>query len=162
MGQGVGRPHGSRRLSAPKFARIEENGRFFLSPPQGERQPRTDRFPPGPHGPCHRTRAEALVRGRSSPPSRATRRRGGIVAPERGSRGRHRGDTLRARLGAVGDAGHQMYPICVTPIPVDVRPGEEMAEPYRTRCSVEPLFNEAKGLSHLGRWRRGTGRSRNR
>ena len=49
------------------------------SPASGERHPRTVRFPPGPPGPCHQTRGEALVDVRSPRPSKGLRRRGGAV-----------------------------------------------------------------------------------
>jgi putative transposase len=51
----------------------------------------------------------------------------------RAYRGKHRGDTLRARLVAVGDEVHREYHTYVTNIPTDVLTAEEVAELYRGR-----------------------------
>lgn len=69
----------------------------------------------------------------------------------RAYQGRHRGDTLRARLVAVWDEEHGQYHTYVTNLPTEVLTAEMVAELYRCRWSVELLFKEAKGSFHLDR-----------
>ena len=133
------------------FARIEENGGFFLSRLKANANPVLI----GSHL-VHRGRAIELEGKRWS--EVASRLHREVLDAEvelsfqrRGYRGRHRGDTLRARLVAVWDEIHQMYHTYVTNIPVDALSAEDVAELYRTRWSVELLFKEAKGSFHLDR-----------
>lgn len=133
------------------FARIEENGGFFLSRLKGNANPVLI----GSHL-VHRGRAIELEGKRWSEVAPRLHRE--VLDAEvelsfqrRGYRGRHRGDTLPARLVAVWDEIHQMYHTYVTNIPVDALSAEDVAELYRTRWSVELLFQEAKGSFHLDR-----------
>ncbi|MGI0156731.1 MAG: IS4 family transposase, partial [Thermoplasmata archaeon] len=133
------------------FARIEENGGFFLSRLKANANPTLI----GSHL-VHRGRAIELEGKRWSEVAPRLHRE--VLDAEvelsfqrRGYRGRHRGDTLRARLVAVWDEVHQMYHTYVTNIPVDALSAEDVAELYRTRWSVELLFKEAKGSFHLDR-----------
>ncbi len=133
------------------FARIEENGGFFLSRLKANANPVLI----GSHL-VHRGRAIELEGKRWSEVAPRLHRE--VLDAEvelsfqrRGYRGRHRGDTLRARLVAVWDEVHQMYHTYVTNIPVDALSAEDVAELYRTRWSVELLFKEAKGSFHLDR-----------
>ncbi|EQD50597.1 ISH8 transposase, partial [mine drainage metagenome] len=133
------------------FARIEENGGYFLSRLKGNANP----ILIGSHL-VHRGRAIDLEGKRWS--EIAPRLHRGVLDAEvelsfqrRGYRGKRRGDTLRARLVAVWDEEHQMYHTYVTNLPVDVLSAEDVAELYRTRWSVELLFKEAKGSFHLDR-----------
>ena len=133
------------------FARIEENGGFFLSRLKGNANPVLI----GSHR-VHRGRAIELEGKRWSEVAPRPHRE--VLDAEvelsfqrRGCRGRHRGDTLRARLVAAWDEVHQMYHTYVTNIPVDALSAEDVAELYRTRWSVELLFNEAKESFHLDR-----------
>ncbi|MGI0130645.1 MAG: IS4 family transposase [Thermoplasmata archaeon] len=133
------------------FARIEENGGFFLSRLKANANPVLI----GSHL-VHRGRAIELEGKRWSEVAPRLHRE--VLDAEvelsfqrRGYRGRHRGDALRARLVAVWDEVHQMYHTYVTNIPVDALSAEDVAELYRTRWSVELLFKEAKGSFHLDR-----------
>ena len=133
------------------FARIEENGGFFLSRLKGNANPVLIRS----HL-VHRGRAIDIEGKRWSEVAPRLHRdlldtEVELSFPRRAYRGRHRGDTLRARLVAVWDEEHRMYHAYVTNLPVDVLSAEEVAELYRTRWSVELLFKEAKGLFHLDR-----------
>ena len=50
---------------------------------------------------------------------------------------------------AAGNEVHQLYPTYVPRIPADALSAEGVAELYRTRWSVELLFNVAKESFHL-------------
>jgi putative transposase len=133
------------------FARIEENGGFFLSRLKANANPTLI----GSHL-VHRGRAIELEGKRWSEVSSRLHRE--VLDAEvelsfqrRVYRGKHRGDTLRARLVAVWDEEHRQYHTYVTNIPVEVLTAEEVAELYRCRWSVELLFKEAKGSFHLDR-----------
>jgi IS4 transposase len=133
------------------FARIEENGGFYLSRLKANANPTLI----GSHL-IHRGRAIELEGKRWSEVGPNLRRE--VLDAEvelsfvrRAYRGRHRGDTLRARLVAVWDEEHREYHTYVTNIPVDTLSAEEVAELYRCRWSVELLFKEAKGSFHLDR-----------
>jgi putative transposase len=133
------------------FARIEENGGFFLSRLKANASPTLI----GSHL-VHRGRAIALEGKRWSEVAPDLHRE--VLDAEvelsfqrRGYRGRRRGDTLRARLVAVWDEEHRQYHTYVTNIPVEALTAEEVAELYRCRWSVELLFKEAKGSFHLDR-----------
>ena len=133
------------------FARIEENGEFFLSRLKANANPTRI----GSHRP-HRGRAIELEGKRW--PEVAPRLHREVLDAEvelsfqrRAYRGHHRGDTLRARLVAVWDEENRQYHTYVTHLPVGALSAEEVAELYRTRWSVELLFNEAKGSFHLDR-----------
>jgi putative transposase len=133
------------------FARIEENGGFFLSRLKGNANPTLV----GSHL-VHRGRAIDLEGHRWSEVAPRLHRE--VLDAEvelsfqrRGYRGRRRGDTLRARLVAVWDEVHRIYHTYVTNIPVEALTAEDVAELYRTRWSVELLFKEAKGSFHLDR-----------
>ena len=133
------------------FARIEENGGFYLSRLKGNVDP-------------------TLIRSHLVHPGRAIElegKRWSEVAPRlhrevldaeveidfkrRTYRGHKSGDTLTARLVAVWDDVHHEYHAYVTNVPVEVLTAEEVAELYRCRWSVELLFKEAKGSFHLDR-----------
>jgi putative transposase len=133
------------------FARIEENGGFFLSRLKANANP----ILIGSHL-VHRGRAIELEGKRWSEVAPRLHRE--VLDAEvelsfqrRGYRGHHRGDTLRARLVAVWDEVHRQYHTYVTNIPPEVLTAEEVAELYRCRWSVELLFKEAKGSFHLDR-----------
>jgi IS4 transposase len=133
------------------FARIEENGGFYLSRLKGNAHPTLI----GSHL-VHRGRAIELEGKRWSEVAPRLQRE--VLDAEvelsfqrRGYRGKRRGDTLRARLVAVWDEVHQEYHAYVTNVPVEALPAEEVAELYRCRWSVELLFKEAKGSFHLDR-----------
>ncbi|MGC2034455.1 MAG: IS4 family transposase [Thermoplasmata archaeon] len=133
------------------FARIEENGGFYLSRLKANANP----LLLGSHL-VHRGQAIELEGKRWSEVGPRLHRE--VLDAEvelsfqrRAYRGRHRGDTLRARLVAVWDEVHREYPTYVTNIPTEVLTAEEVAELYRCRWSVELLFKEAKGSFHLDR-----------
>jgi putative transposase len=133
------------------FARIEENGGFFLSRLKANANP----ILIGSHL-VHRGRVIELEGKRWSEVAPRLHRE--VLDAEvelsfqrRGYRGHHRGDTLRARLVAVWDEVHREYHTYVTNIPPEVLTAEEVAELYRCRWSVELLFKEAKGSFHLDR-----------
>lgn len=133
------------------FARIEENGGFFLSRLKANANPLLI----GSHL-THRGRAIELEGKRWA--DVASRLHREVLDAEvelsfsrRVYRGRHRGDTLGARLVAVWDDEHRQYHTYVTNIPVDTLSAEDVAELYRCRWSVELLFKEAKGSFHLDR-----------
>ncbi len=133
------------------FARIEENGGFYLSRLKANANPTLIRS----HL-VHRGRTIELEGMRWAEVAPRLQRE--VLDAEvevsfqrRGYRGRHRGDTLRARLVAVWDPLHEEYHAYVTNIPVEVLAAEEVAELYRCRWSVELLFKEAKGSFHLDR-----------
>jgi putative transposase len=133
------------------FARIEENGGFFLSRLKGHANPLLI----GSHL-VHRGQAIDLEGKRWSEVAPRLQRE--VLDAEvelsfqrRGYLGKRRGDTLRARLVAVWDEAHRMYHTYVTNIPVDVLSAEDVAELYRTRWSVELLFKESKRYFHLDR-----------
>lgn len=133
------------------FARIEENGGFYLSRLKANANPTLI----GSHL-VHRGRAIGLEGKRWSEVALRLRRE--VLDAEvelsfqrRGYRGKHRGDTLRARLVAVWDEVHREYHTYVTNLPVEALTAEEVAELYRCRWSVELLFKEAKGSFHLDR-----------
>ena len=133
------------------FARIAENGGFFLSRLKGNANP-------------VRIRSHLLHRGRAID---LEGKRWSEVAPRlhrevldaevelsfsrRVYRGRHRGDTMRSRMVAVWDEDHQPYHAYLTNLPGDALSAEEVAELYRTRGPVELLFKEGKGSFHLDR-----------
>jgi putative transposase len=133
------------------FARIEENGGFFLSRLKANANPTLI----GSHL-THRGRAIELEGKRWADVAYRLDRE--VLDAEvelsfsrRAYRGRHRGDTLRARLVAVWDDEHRQYHTYVTNIPVETLSAEDVAELYRCRWSVELLFKEAKGSFHLDR-----------
>ena len=133
------------------FARIEENGGFYLSRLKANANPMLL----GSHL-VHRGRAIELEGKRWSEVAPRLHRE--VLDAEvelsfqrRTYRGHHRGDTLRARLVAVWDEVHREYHTYVTNIPTEVLTAEEVAELYRCRWSVELLFKEAKGSFHLDR-----------
>ena len=133
------------------FARIEENGGFYLSRLKGNANPMLI----GSHL-VHRGRAIDLEGKRWSEVAPRLHREALDAEVElsfqrRAYRGKHRGDTLRARLVAVWDEEHREYHAYVTNIPVEVLSAEDIAELYRVRWSVELLFKEAKGSFHLDR-----------
>jgi putative transposase len=133
------------------FARIEENGGFYLSRLKANANPTLIRS----HL-VHRGRAIELEGKRWSEVGPRLHREALDAEVElsfqrRAYRGRHSGDTLRARLVAVWDEEHRTYHTYVTNIPVDTLSAEEVAELYRCRWSVELLFKEAKGSFHLDR-----------
>jgi IS4 transposase len=133
------------------FARIEENGGFYLSRLKANADPTLI----GSHR-IHRGRAIELQGKRWSEVAPRLHREALDAEVElsfqrREYRGKHRGDTLRARLVAVWDEEHRIYHTYVTNIPVDALSAEEIAELYRVRWSVELLFKEAKGSFHLDR-----------
>lgn len=133
------------------FARVEENGGFFLSRLKGKANPLLI----GSHL-VHRGRAIDLEGNRWSEVAPRLQRE--VLDAEvelsfqrRAYRGKHRGDTLRARLVAVWDEEHREHHTYVTNLPVEVLTAEEVAELYRARWAVELLFKEAKGAFHLDR-----------
>jgi len=133
------------------FARIEENGGFYLSRLKGNVNPTLIRS----HL-VHRGRAIEVEGKRWSEVVPRLHRE--VLDAEveidfkrRKYRGRKSGDTLTARLVAVWDQVHHEYHTYVTNVPVDVLTAEEVAELYRCRWSVELLFKEAKGSFHLDR-----------
>jgi putative transposase len=133
------------------FARIEENGGFFLSRVKKNANP----LLVGSHL-VHRGRAIDLEGKRWSEVAPRLHRE--VLDAEvelsfqrRAYRGTRRGDTLRARLVAVWDEESREYHAYVTNLPVEVLSAEEVAELYRVRWSVELLFKEAKGSFHLDR-----------
>jgi IS4 transposase len=133
------------------FARIEENGGFFLSRLKANANPLLI----GSHL-VHRGRAIELEGKRWSEVAHRLHRE--VLDAEvelsfqrRAYRGKHRGDALRARLVAVWDEVRREYHTYVTNVPVEVLTAEEVAELYRCRWSVELLFKEAKGSFHLDR-----------
>ena len=133
------------------FTRIEENGGFFLSRLKGNANPVLIRS----HL-VHRGRAIGLAvkRGSEVAPRfdrEALEAEVELSVQRRGYRGRHRGDTLRARLVAVWVEEHRQCHTYITNLPVDARSAEEVTELYRTRGSGELLFKEAKGSFHLDR-----------
>ena len=115
------------------FARIEEKGRCFLSCQEGNANP----VRIGSHR-VHRGRAIDLEGKRGSEVAPRLHREvldaeGELSFQRRGYRGRHRGDTLRARLVAAWDEVHRMYHTYDTNIPVDALSAEDVAELCRTR-----------------------------
>jgi len=133
------------------FARIEENGGFYLSRLKANANPVLI----GSHL-VHRGRAIELEGKRWAEVAPRLHRE--VLDAEvelsfqrRVYRGQHRGDALRARLVAVWDKDHREYHTYVTNIPVGVLNAEEIADLYRCRWSVELLFKEAKGSFHLDR-----------
>jgi putative transposase len=133
------------------FARIEENGGFFLSRLKANANPTLV----GSHL-VHRGRAIELEGKRWTEVEARLHREVldaevELTFQRRGYRGKHRGDTLRARLVAVWDEEHRTYHTYVTNIPVEALAAEEIAELYRCRWSVELLFKEVKGSFHLDR-----------
>ena len=144
------------------FARIAENGGFFLSRLKGNANPIL-------------IRSHLVLRGRAID---LEGKRWAEVAPRlhrevldaevewsfsrQAYLGRHRGDTIRSRMVAVWDEEHRQYHAYLTNLPVDALSAEEVAELYRTRWSVELLFKEARDPSTWTEWPRGTGMSRSR
>ncbi len=133
------------------FARVEENGGFFLSRLKGNANPLLI----GSHL-VHRGQAIDLEGKRWSEVAPRLHRE--VLDAEvelsfqrRAYRGKRRGDTLRARLVAVWDEEHREYHTYVTNLPVEALTAEEVAELYRVRWAVELLFKEAKGAFHLDR-----------
>ena len=133
------------------FARIEENGGFYLSRVKKNASPLLI----GSHL-VHRGRAIDLEGKRWSEVAPRLHRE--VLDAEvelsfqrRDYRVKRHGDTLRARLVAVWDEEHREYHAYVTNIPVEVLSAEEIAELYRVRWSIELLFKEGKGSFHLDR-----------
>jgi putative transposase len=133
------------------FARIAENGGFYLSRLKGNVNPTFVRS----HL-VHRGSAIDLTGKRWA--EVAPRLARGVLDAEvevtfsrRAYRGTRHRDTLRARLVVVWDDVHREYHAYVTNLPVEVLSAEEVAELYRCRWSVELLFKEAKGSFHLDR-----------
>jgi len=130
------------------FARIEENGGFYLSRLKKNANPLLI----GSHL-VHRGRAIDLDGKRWSEVAPRLHRElldaeVELAFPRRPYRGRARGDTLRARLVAVWDEEHREYHAYVTNLPVDVLSAEEVAELYRTRWSVETFQPHPTKLSY--------------
>ena len=133
------------------FARIEENGGFYLSRLKGNANPTF-------------VRSLLVHRGASIDLEGKTWKE---VAPHlqrsvldaeveldfyrRGYGGSRSGDTLRSRLVAVWDEEHREYHTYLTNLPPEVLTAEEVAELYRVRWCIELLFKEAKGQFHLDR-----------
>ena len=135
------------------FARIEENGGYFLSRLKGNANPTFVRSLT-----VHRGRAielEGKTWKEVAPrlPREALDAEVEIAFSRRGYRGRRSGDTLTARLVAVWDEEHREYHAYLTNLPTDVLNAEEVAELYRVRWCVELRFKEGKGLFQLDRVR---------
>lgn len=133
------------------FARIEENGGFYLSRLKGNVNPTLLRS----HL-VHRGRVLELEGRRWSEVVPRLEREVldaevEIAFDRRVYRGSRRGDLLRARLVAVWDEKHREYHTYLTNVPVNRLSAEDVAELYRCRWAIELLFKEAKGSFHLDR-----------
>ena len=81
------RSHRPRLLQAPGVRSHRGEWGVLPLPSQGQRQPAAPRLAPRASGPGDRTGGEAVVGGRSSPPPRSARCRGGAVVPASGVSG---------------------------------------------------------------------------
>lgn len=130
------------------FARIEENGGFYLSRLKGNANPTFVRYYT-----IHRGRAIDREGKTWKEVAPRLQREALDAEVEVGSgrvyRGQHSGDTVRARLVAVWDKEHREYHEYLTNLLPDLLTSEEVAEAYRLRWEVELLFREAKGIFRL-------------
>ena len=135
------------------FARIEEDGGFYLSRLKGNANPTFV----GSYA-IHQGRAIDLE-GKTWKEVAPRLQREALDAEveigfsRRVDRGHHSGDTLRARLVSVWDEEHQEYHEYLTNLPPDLLMAEEVAEAYRLCGEVDLLFREAKGIFRLDRVR---------
>ena len=131
------------------FARIEENGGFYLSRLKDNANPTLMRSHLVHRG------ASIDLEGKTWKEVAPRLQRGVLDAEvelrfsRRSYGGRSSGDTLRSRLVAVWDEEHREYHAYLTNVPPDVLTAEEVAEAYRLRWEVELLFREAKGVFRL-------------
>ena len=134
-----------------EFARIEENGGFFLTRLKDSANPTFLRS-----NTVHRGR-EIALEGKTWREVAPRLQREALDAEveigfsRRAHRGKCSGDTMRRRLVAVWDEEHREYHAYLTNLPVEVLSAEEVAELYRLRLEVDLLFREAKGVFKLDR-----------
>ncbi len=127
------------------FARIAENGGYFLSRVQTTVNPRLIRS-------LRTHRGNALeLEGKSWKEVEPHLRREVLDAQveidfrRRTYNDRQRGDTLTARLVAVWNEEVRKYHLYLTNVPPEVLSAEEVASLYRCRWEIELVFKELKG-----------------